>query len=516
MKAILVPLFGLFLLAGADAQGRPDRWRDPKPDLPDISVRFIERLPRFPGTQVRYRVIDEGPSGNKGDGLPAEIVNPNDQKWPQPGKDVTFVAHIRNAGTRPTPRFDWYWVIDGEDQPGPEGQGWDEPLQPGEERTYSIRWRWKTGRHYVAFETNRDRKFPEISHKNNFVVDATDALSFHFFVQPGLYEWFSNVKNGLDSYSWDDWAQFQVREMNRMFRDEIHPATPGGIEIRVRLDKITMLPRDFVDPGGMHVPDNMTNVESGWDGLWGFTDGYLKKNEEGKNVYEQLPHWITGVEWSLMHELGHQLGQPDYYLLPVPKEKNLAFPWVAYDPPSWFRDQMMFSGNYAHDEAIGRGAGVWDSGYRFWGEHAARAFNRDGNLRRGFFGTFLVDIPEVTRLVFLDEENRPIPEAEVKLWAAVGTSYTNGVFPREPDRRGRTDATGSWTLTGSPWRVLLNWTNNGALQFWLRERGGRERIGWLNITHFNLAFWRGGQRRATIYVRVDPLPPRPAEEKPGS
>ena len=70
MRAILYTL--VFVPGWALAQGNLERWRDPKPDLPDLSVRFIERLPRFPGTEVRYGKVDE-PNGNRGDGLPAPI-----------------------------------------------------------------------------------------------------------------------------------------------------------------------------------------------------------------------------------------------------------------------------------------------------------------------------------------------------------------------------------------------------------------------------------------------------------
>ncbi len=499
-----VPMLALLLAAvGAQAQVLTDRWRDPKPDLPDLSVRFIERLPRYEGTRLKYRPIDE-PNGNKGDGLPVTIVNPNAQKWPRPGQTVTFIARLRNAGTMTTPRYDWRWVIDGKDVVSAGGGGWDEPLEPGKERVYRLAWKWQEGRHFVAFEVNRDRKFAEITHKNNAVVDATDALSFHFFVQPKVYEWFTTVKNGLDSYSWDDWAQFQVREMNRQFRDEIHPATPDGITARLRLDRITLLPADFKDPGGTHAPQD--NVTGGNDGVWGFTNGLMEKNEEGKNFYEANPQWLLGPEWPLCHELGHQLGQPDYYLLPVEKGRNGALPGVGYFPPGWFADQMMFSGNHAHDNNIGRNRIPWDSGYRFWGEHAARAYNRDQRVRRGFFGTFLIDIPAVNRFVFLDERNRPIPGFQVSLHVAISREYGNARFDVKPDFTGVTGSDGSWTLKRSPWRVVLNWTNNGAVQFVLRPReGGAVRVGFLNITDFNLAYWRGYTESATYYVVTRPV-----------
>ncbi|MBW3623979.1 MAG: hypothetical protein KY468_11280 [Armatimonadetes bacterium] len=504
---LFLPLLMLPLPSPAHA-GNPDRWKAPMPDLPDLSVRFIERLPRYPGTKVAYRPIDE-PGGNKGDGLPARVTNPKEQKWPRPGQSVTFVAHVKNAGSIPTPRFDWRWVLDGKDMPGEKGGGWDSPLAPGEERTYTLAWPWKRGRHHVAFEVNRDRKFEEITHKNNAVVDPTDALAFHFFVQPKVYDWFKTVKNGLDSYTWDDWAQFQVREMNREFRDEIHPATPDGITLRVRLDRVVILPDDYKDPGGTHAPED--NVTGGSDGVWGFTNDLLKKNTEGRNFYEANPQWLLGPEWPLHHELGHQLGQPDYYLLPVTKERNEAQPGVPYSPPGWFRDQMMFSGNHAHDRNIGKGEGTWDSGYRFWGEHAARAFNRDATTRRGFFGTFLADVPEINRFVFLDEKNEPIRNAEVALHAAISREYGNPRFDAKPDFTGRTDTDGAWTLPRSPWRVVLNWTSNGAVQFVLRTPDGQRRVGFLNITDFNLAYWRGHTEEAEYFL---PTAPAPESQKP--
>lgn len=498
MKANPCLAFALLaaLAAPAALADNPDRWRDPKPDLPDLSVGYIERLPRYPGTKVAYRKTDE-PGGSKGDGLPARIVNPNQQKWPKAGQAVTFIAHVRGTGAVTTPRYDWHWVIDGKDVNGSAGSGWSEPLAPNAERTYTVKWVWKPGRHFIAFEMNRGRKFEEITFKNNAVVDATDALAFHFFVGPTVVEWFRGVKNGLDSYDWTDWAQFQVREMNREFRDEIHPATPNGITLRVRLDKVTVLPPDYKDPGGTHAP--IDNVTGGADGVWGFTDDLTKK-KDGKNFYEANPQWLLGPEWPLHHELGHQLGQPDYYLLPVTKERNGATPGVGYMPPPWFQDQMMFSGNYAHDNNIGKGKSTWDSGYRFWGEHAARAFNRDATTRRGFFGTFLADVPAANRFVFLDERNHPIVGARVEMHVAISRDYGNARFDAKPDFAGTTDSNGGWTLNRSPWRVVLNWTSNGAIEFVVRPKSGPERIGFLNITDFNLAYWRGHTDLATYAV----------------
>lgn len=475
-----------------------DRWKTPKPALPDLSVTYIERLPRYPGSKMEYRRIDEGPDGVKGDGLPARLANPDQQKWPRAGQMVTFVAHVKNAGGSETPRYDYRWVVDGEDLIGQSASGWDSPLAPDQERTYRLKWVWKTGRHFIAFEVNSGRKFEEITHKNNAVVDATDALAFHFFVQPRVAAWFREHRNGFDSYCWEDWARFQVQEMNREFRDEIHPSTPNGITLRVRLDRVVVLPENYKDPGGTHAPED--NVTGGSDGVWGFTNDLMKPNAEGKNFYEANPQWLLGPEWPLHHELGHQLGQPDYYLLPVQRERNEPLKGVEYMPPGWFQDQMMFSGNYAHDNNIGKGKGTWDSGYRFWGEHAARAFNRDRTMRRGFFGTFLADVPKSNSFVFLDDKSRPLPGAEVDMHVAVSRDYGNARFKKLPDFRFKTDPAGAATLSRSPWNVVLNWSCNGAIEFIVRPNGGPKRVGFLNITDFNAAYWRGHRQHATYFV----------------
>jgi hypothetical protein len=493
----LVALAAMLPARAAD----PDRWQTPKPDKTDLSVAYIERTPRYPGLELKYRAIDWGPNGAKGDGLPAKITNAAAKHQPKAGDLVTFTAHVQNKGARATPRYDWHWVIDGKDVAG----SWSPPLGVQQERAYKQTWRWQPGRHYVSFEVDRERLIDQITHKNDFVVDPTDALAFHFFVEKDVSDWFNSHMNGLDSYSWDDWAQFQVREMNREFRDEIHPATPAGVEIRARLDKVTVLPNGFADPGGTHAP--IGNVSSGWDGVWGFTNGLMTPNKDGKNFYEANPQWLLGGEWPLHHELGHQFGQPDYYLLPVTAQNNRAVPGLEYKTPEWFQHQMMFSGNYYHDEMIGHGKGVWDSGYRFWGQHAAAAFNETKNLRRGFFGTFLVDVPASNTFQFVDEQMKPVAGAKVEVFPAVSRDYGNGWFPATPKFTGATNVNGRWTLDKSPYAVVLNWTSNGAIEFVITPPDGNKRAGFLNITDFNLAAWRGHTKAASYIVMTKAVGP---------
>lgn len=508
--------------------GKDARWNEPRPDLPDLSVQFITRLPRFPGLKPRYTEIDD-PVLGRGPTAPV-IENEGAQGWPRPGEEVTFVAVVRNVGVRPVAGFDWHWLYDGRDI----GSGrWEDPLPPDGVLEFRIARPWEDGPHAIAFQVDRDRLVEEISEENNWVVDRTDALSFAFFVEDSVAAWFQTVRGGLGSYSFEDWAQFQVRQMNKEFRDTIYPSCPDGIVERVRLDRVYRIPDGWGSKGGMHTPnvivpvdvndpefvdandppadrasENFNNVIGGVDGVWGFTVDLIEPREDkgGKNFYEYAHRWLTGSEWPLHHELGHQLGRADHYLIPTARDANEAIPGLAYNPPRDYRDCMMFSGNYAHDDNIGRNTRKWDSTYRFYSEHTARSFNRDKGVRRGLFGEYLLDIPRANAFRFIDGEGRPVVDAAVELFVAKGRGYTNPGFHAEPSFTGATDGDGVYTLDRSPWEHVFIWANNGVLMFRLTPPAGPPMAGFLDISHANLAHWRGHEDHAVYTVVLDPLP----------
>jgi len=68
----------------------------------------------------------------------------------------------------------------------------------------------------------------------------------------------------------------------------------------------------------------------------------------------------------------------------------------------------------------------------------------------------------------------------------ISREYGSARFDAQPDFAGVTDSEGAWTLERSPCRVILNWTSNGALQFVVQPKDGVKRVGFLNITDFNL------------------------------
>ncbi|MHC4946040.1 MAG: CARDB domain-containing protein, partial [Planctomycetota bacterium] len=334
--------------------GKDKLWNAPRPEKADLSVQFISRLPRFPGLDPLYEKIDDERHG-QGETGPVVLKNAEAPRWPAPGQEVTLTAMVRNAGARPVEGFDWCWLYDGKDV------RWgrhEDVLEPDETATFELKRPWKEGRHFISFQVDREGLLDEISEENNWVIDRTDALSFAFFVEESVRDYFKTIRNGLGSYDWADWAQFQVRQMNKEFRDTIYPSCPGGIEERVRLDRVYVIPDGWGDKHGTHVPGVMTpvnldepelvnandmpdgaahftNVNGGVDGVWGFIDDLIKPDSEkgGLNFYEFLPRWITGSEWPLHHELGHQLGRSDHYLIRAEADANKAIRGLGYSPP---------------------------------------------------------------------------------------------------------------------------------------------------------------------------------------
>lgn len=511
-----------------------EKWDAPKPQKTDLSVIYIERLPRYPGTYCRYNVVDHDEHG-RGDEF-AGPTNPGEKKKPAPGDTVTFIAHVKNKGPVRSLPCRYFWLIDGTDIEA----GTLKPLDPEQEVAFELTWTWQAGEHFIAFEVDRVRLNDEITRHNNYVVDRMDALSFHFFVEKTVYEFFNTVMNGRWAYGFEDWAQFQVAQMNKEFRDTIYPACPNGIEERVRLDKVFIIPDGWGSKGGTHVPfvvagphptvkdswqipnlDNPKwvnandppkdvktvlygNAIGGCDGVWGFSVDLLKERPNGLHFYTEAHRWVTGSEWPLHHELGHQLGRADHYLLPVAGNQNRAVPGLGYQPPPGYMDGMMASGNWAHDAKLGKRTYAWDSTYRFYSEHTAASFNRDKGVPRGMFGEYFNDIPKVNAFTFVDEAGTPVANAAVRLYRSIGRGYTNPAIADKPAFTGTTSSKGVYTLTEPPFAIIFAWGSNGVILCEL-ETGGKKLYGWVTLREFNKAYWRGRPDRAQHTITVKPF-----------
>jgi hypothetical protein len=254
-------------------------------DAADLDAAYIMRTPRY-----SYRAKKTGP---------------------EPGEPVTFIAYVKNMGVQPTGTFDFVWSIDNTQMLSDTSSS----LVPGEQLTLSLDWIWQAGPHTVTIQLDPNDVLPEVSERNNVLKDRTDALAVGFWVEQSVYDYFNThqIERGLGSLSWEDWAQRQLRVMNQMFAEAIHPLTPNGILERVRLDKVTVVPDGSLPPCATHYPD--VGDES-VDLQWGFP-AELVGMDTGHTCGE-LDYYLSqpdsqDVEYTLIHELSHARYLVDLY-----------------------------------------------------------------------------------------------------------------------------------------------------------------------------------------------------------
>jgi len=280
-----------------------------KPNLPDLTVRYIERLPRDPGFHGGAVSYDRPGMRD----LPVLVADPSKyQLHRKPGEKVTFIVHVFNAGSAPAPAFDYLVSMD--DKPLHAGR--IDGLQAGEEKLVRVEWAWQDGQHEIQVELDPKNTIKEITRLNNVFVDPVRALTFFFAAHKTTYENFAKVLNVVDSFCFEDWAQYHVHMMNYLFAASVWPSAPKGILERVRVDKIIVVPECDEK---LYVKDQRRNGDPKeiieYNGNWSF----------GKSdPVSETQKWALSVDWGLPHELGHQLGLVDIYQLNIDQPQILV------------------------------------------------------------------------------------------------------------------------------------------------------------------------------------------------
>lgn len=452
----------------------------------DLDVTYISRWPMYNRYEVWYTA----------DGKP--YLRPgteNDKRWPDYGESVTFTAHIMNKGTVASGAFAFKWFIDGVEV----HSGTHPSLSPGEEGTETYQWIWAhtvdgerlLGQHTVRFVVDPGNAIVETYESNNSLEDRTDALSLVLAVTPELYAALETPVDPKWPYSAEDWLQKQIAAMNEAFARSVYPLAPNGIEERVRLDKIlvtsTAPPADMSEDGGF----------------------FMSGDDRFGNAYYDP---TTDVSGALLHELSHQLGVIDLYNLGF----ELEVPQVI-DQNGW--PLQMETGLPATGLMLNPGIRP-----PIYEEHSALALNANKGYRRGYYGEYLYDVPQQTYLRVLDNRGAPAPDVTVRLYQAgpgrgtypviidntpeiVGVTDANGLFllPNRPVGAPVTTRTGH-TLRDNPFGIIDVVGEKDEFVIEL-TKGVHQEYGWLEITQFNLAAWRGGGASATLDIpsRVPPV-----------
>ncbi|MCX7848129.1 MAG: hypothetical protein N2595_08905 [bacterium] len=378
---------------------RSDQW-DVKPPLPDLTVTFIELFPKLPSLHgvIHYdklgrpRIAGAPALSNIGARAylhPEEVVA-NLRFAYEPGQIVSLSAHVKNVGFRPSAPFLYTWLING--KPAARGRHLTS-LAEMEETVFGLTLPWRTGFHTVTFAVQHAE--PEIAVHNNVATDPLWAAPFTFVVSKGRVDAWHQVRSAAGTFCFEDYYRWHVDLMNTLFAASIYPAAPQGILYRVRLDRIVYA--DDVDQAvkALVAPDGLRYDQGGW--VW--TDS--PEERRTKRYLQTDRQWRTSTEWSLPHELGHQLGLTDWYALDYAGSSNHVMPDNKELLTHYFRHPVTMM--HSH-------------GPQPFSEADAAYLNMTLGKPRGYFGDHYFAIPHTTSLRFLDINGQPLAGARVAIF----------------------------------------------------------------------------------------------------
>jgi hypothetical protein len=382
-----------------------------------------------------------------------------------------------------------------------------------QEVTFPIKWKWQDGMHRVTFKITTVQ--PEIATINNEATDALFGWGFTFVINKNR-TW-HDKRNACGSFCFEDYYRWHVELMNTLFAASVYPSAPEGIKARVRLDRIVYVD----DPNGDMVKLLTADDGMGYlQGMWTWTDSPEEKEKK-------WPMWDGArysTEWSLPHELGHQLGLIDYYGLDYNGSKNHVWPGAGEQVARLMSHpvQMMH----------------WH-GADLYGEVDAGYFNMSWDKPRGHFGDYCFAIPRENFLRFDDVNGRGVPNTKVEIFqraikldpsgkpgedqgvtyypviedgdfggpdqskdpVIVGTTDANGVLrlPNRPVSEVRTlngfhrqaNPFGNLNVTGPRGQMLVRITKDNQPAYYFLE-----------ISEFNLAWFRGQKDKFTMVLKT--------------
>jgi len=465
-----------------------------KPAGIDLDVTYIRRTPLYNRYHVTWQDESQMPVLAPG--------TEDDKRWPDYGETVTFTAHFKNKGTVASGSFQYRWYIDGAEV----GSGTYTSLDPGEEGMTTHDWPWNhtvvneqlQGQHTIAFTVDSDDLIAETYETNNTLTDRTDALSLCLQLQPETYEAHETPVDPVWPFSAEDWFQKQISALNGAFVRSVHPLSPGGVTERARIDQILI--RDHFDEVACQ----------GADGSW-FSEGSHTPWSRGDPYYDLT----TDVDWAGPHEFGHALlGLIDTY----------ALGFAAHEGGSNVLDQsgrtVLLSRDYPEPGLMN------DIFVHYFNEEHSAALNLNKGYRRGYFGEYLFDTPDQTRVLVLDSEGNPAPGVNVAFFQqspdpplrfdnnpeiSVTTDVTGlAVLPNRPVSGSGTTRTGH-TYRDNPFGDIESFGGPGNIFLVQIQQGTHEEFIWLDITNFNRLAWAGLD---VLQIRSH-VPPLGAPSPPG-
>jgi len=498
---------------------RGDEW-DIRPDLPDLSVIFIEMNPKLAGLHGRVHYDQYGRPKIVGGALSdlgerayetPEAVVRNLKLSYTPGETITLTAHVKNVGFRQAEPFEYVWKINGKEVQRGRHR---EQLKMHEIARFEYKWQWQDGFNTVTFQIITNQR--EIATVNNKATDPLWGWGLTYYVHPERVKAWHNYRNNYGTFAWEDFYRWHIEIMNLLFEHSIYPSAPEGIKARVRLDRIVYLDdMEKVNEHRFASPDGIAYDQGVW--IW-FDD-----QDRNRKWEPPTKEWRNQTEWSLPHELGHQLGLTDLYALDYHGHENHKMPDNG-DPLTHYYRRFLTMMHW--------------HGPHLWSEVCAGYLNQTWNKPRGHFGDYYFALPAENFLQIVDVNGKGVPNATVEIFQRgvrvdtqvppaeqQGVQYfeviEDGDFGHpvssEPVIRGTTDANGLLRLPNRPVKEVrtlndyhrrpnpfgnLNVVGNRGLMLVRVTLGDRPCYFWLEITDFNLAYLRGIRERFIITLKT--------------
>lgn len=492
---------------------------DAKPNLPDLTITHIEVNPKLAGLHGRVEYDQYGRPRIAGGALPdlgeraymqPEAVVQGLKFQYTPGETVTMTAHVKNVGFADAAPFEYIWRID--DKEIARGRV-TKRLQPQERIELQTRWQWQDGFHHVQFQiVTRQR---EIATINNQITDPLWGFAFFYIVHKERVKVWNGFRNAYGTFAWEDYYRWHLEIMNLLFEQSVYPSAPEGIKARVRLDRIIYA--DDIDQAvrNRFSADGIAYDQGGWI--------FVSDEDRARTWKAPEPQWRNNTEWSLPHELGHQLGLTDLYALDYHGHENHRMPDNGDMLTHYYRGYKTMM--------------HWH-GPHLWSEVCAGYLNRTWNKPRGHFGDYYFALPAENFLQVVDVNGLPVAGAQVEIFqrgVVVDTSQPpqqqagvrfyavveDGNFGHPvssaPVIVGETDAQGLLRLPNRPVQEVrtlngyhrrpnpfgnINVVGQRGLLLVRVTKYDRPCYYWLEITDFLIAYLRGHTERYTITLRT--------------
>ncbi len=453
-----------------------------RPALPDLTVAFVERLPRDPS--FHGRVSTSG-------GIAVASAAPDASKWsPKAGDEVTYRLHILNAGAADSSPVTCRVSIGGKAVSTFEAPA----LKPGASHASEVKWNWQDGSHELRVEIDPEGKVADLLRWNNTFTQPTQARAVVFVVARDRYEAFTRTPNVVDSFCFEDYAQYHVRCLNALFSASVYPASPLGVVDRIACDRIVVVDDPFD-----------AAAEASWmsalkrDGRPDGVAEYAALARFGRlESDESAARDALMVDWSALKGIGRDLGLVDLKLKETSIDQCYVFDiseryaMLQYLSP-WRASLMHTPGGFALTE-----------------EQAAYLNQTIGRLK-GMGGEYLHQLPKTIAIKVLATDGRPLGDVQIDVFQKmsegpdagriIGIGSNDPIVSMLTDAEGRaelvnldapkTTTPGGYTTGPNPFGPLAPDGSNGLLLLRLRAGAMDEDFHFLPIEVCNAAYLRG-------------------------